>query len=252
MKFTFIAILFFMIAANTAAQYSDTALVTSSNKFKIKTALEIGIPSLMITYGMLSFHNQGLLHIDHSTQSGLREDNRITHHKLDNFFQFIPSVAAFSMKLSGVQSTHNLKDMVIIYGLSNLLETAIVYSTKSFVNRTRPDGSKNNSFPSGHTATAFVAAEFLHQEYKDKSIFISLGGYAVASLVGGARVTNNKHWVSDVVTGAGIGIISTKIIYWTYPYIQKTFSLKDKNRHQTFIFPSYNDGVLGLNLACRF
>ena len=94
--------------------------------------------------------------------------------------------------------------------------------------RTRPNASGWKSFPSGHTATAFVGAEFLFQEYKEKSIWIGIGGYTVAMLIGISRVYNNKHWVSDVITGAGIGILSTKIVYKTYPYLQKKNYKKEK------------------------
>ena len=72
----------------------------------------------------------------------------------------------------------------------------------------------------------------------------------MASLIGAARVYRNKHWVSDVVAGAGIGILSTKFIYWAYPHLQKTFGKKDK-KLQTVIFPAYNNGV-SLNLSYRF
>jgi membrane-associated phospholipid phosphatase len=57
--------------------------------------------------------------------------------------------------------------------------------------------------------------------------------------------------VSDVVAGAGIGILSTKAVYWVFPYLQKTFGKKDKPL-QAFIFPGYNDGNLSLTLAKTF
>lgn len=41
----------------------------------------------------------------------------------------------------------------------------IVLSVKSVVQRMRPDGSTANSFPSGHTATAFLGAELFNLEY---------------------------------------------------------------------------------------
>jgi membrane-associated phospholipid phosphatase len=142
--------------------------------------------------------------------------------------------------------------MVAIYALSNLLETGIVYSAKTLTKRIRPDGSQDNSFPSGHTATAFVAAEFLFQEYKDKSIWISVGGYTMASAIGVSRVLNDKHWTSDVIAGAGIGILSTKIVYWTYPYVQRIFRKKKNDNSQTFVAPFYNSGKLGFSLSYRF
>jgi membrane-associated phospholipid phosphatase len=96
-----------------------------------------------------------------------------------------------------------------------------------------------------------MAAEFLHQEYGDKSLWISAAGYGMATLVGVSRVYRNRHWVSDVVAGAGVGILSTKIIYWLYPSIKKPFSKKGAKR-QTFICPGYNNGSLGISFSCVF
>ncbi|MDR1348331.1 MAG: phosphatase PAP2 family protein [Prevotellaceae bacterium] len=242
-----------------SAQYSDTTFLTTDTVQKIKSNrtkeniwISAGIPSLMIAYGIYSFESGKLKRIDNQTSYEIIEDNYLMKSNLDDYLQFSPAVAAFGLKLAGVESKHNLSDMAILYALSNILETGIVYTTKTATKRLRPDGSKDNSFPSGHTATAFVAAEFLHQEYKDQSVWISVGGYTMASLIGISRVLNNKHWVSDVVAGAGIGIISTKIVYWTYPYMQKMFSRKKTKHTQALVFPSYNNKVLGLNLSYRF
>jgi membrane-associated phospholipid phosphatase len=142
--------------------------------------------------------------------------------------------------------------MTILCALSNLLETGIVHALKNTTSRMRPDGSSKNSFPSGHTASAFVAAEFLHQEYKDKSVWISISGYTVATLTGALRILNNRHWLSDVVAGAGIGILSVKTVYWTYPSLQKIWSKKDSQNLQSFIFPSFNNGFLCLGFSHKF
>ena len=54
-------------------------------------------------------------------------------------------------------------------------------------------------------------------EYRDTS-WISVGGYLCATATGIFRVTNNRHWVSDVLIGAGIGIASVKVVYLTHRY----------------------------------
>lgn len=203
----------------------------------------------MITYGVISVGSDALKTLDYSTRDELIEDNLMWYNSLDNYFQFSPAVLAFGLKLGGVESKHKLLDMSILYALSNALETGVIYATKRFTGRERPDGSNYHSFPSGHTATAFVAAEFLHQEYENKSVWISVGGYGMATLIGVSRICNNKHWVSDVVAGAGIGILSTKIVYWTYPSLQSLFSKKDK-KYQAVIYPIYDSGTYGLNISC--
>ena len=211
----------------------------------------ISLPSAMITYGLISLGNNGIREIDFHARHSLAYNNLFWHTHVDDYMQFTPAVAAYSLKLFNVESTNNLFDMSVLYGLSNLLANGIVSNTKSFTARERPDHSNYRSFPSGHTTTAFVAAEFLHQEYKNQSVWISVGGYGTAAFVGIARVYNNKHWVSDVVAGAGVGILSTKLVYWTYPYLKKAFGKKDKPL-QTFVFPEYGNGKLCLYLSHSF
>ncbi|MDR3062268.1 MAG: phosphatase PAP2 family protein [Dysgonamonadaceae bacterium] len=232
-------------------QFSDS--VSLDRKYCDKTVkiLGVAVPAVMITYGIASLENGGIGELDHSIRRELLKNNYIWNNGWDNYLQFSPAVAAFGMKLYGVKSTHKMPDMIALYTLSNVLEIGIVYTTKFAVSKKRPDGSDNHSFPSGHTAMAFVAAEFLHQEYKDQSVWISVGGYAMGTLIGISRVFNDRHWVSDVIAGAGIGILSTKVVYWTYPYLQKAFGKKDRKLNAV-VFPSYNGGVLGLNVSCGF
>ena len=111
----------------------------------------------------------------------------------------------------GIKGKHNFKERTIILGTSYLIMSASVLSLKSITKVERPDGSAFNSFPSGHTATAFASAELLWQEYKDISIWYGITGYLVAASTGAFRIYNDKHWLTDVVAGAGIGILSTKV-----------------------------------------
>ena len=81
----------------------------------------------------------------------------------------------------------------------------------------RPDNTSENSFPSGHTAFAFNLAEVLHQEFKDKPL-VYITGYTIATTVGAMRILNNRHWFTDVMVGAGIGMAATKLVYATHQY----------------------------------
>ena len=122
---------------------------------------------------------------------------------------------------------------------------------KNTGNIERPDGSSNNSFPSGHTATAFMGAEFLYQEYKDVSIWYGISGYIVAAGTGYFRMYNNRHWLSDVAAGAGIGILSTKIAYWIHPLIKRSI-FKDKESTNGIVMPFYNGKEFGLGMSITF
>ena len=102
-----------------------------------------------------------------------------------------------------------------------------------------------------HTATAFMGAEFLYQEYKDISIWYGITGYVVATGTGLFRMYNNRHWLTDVATGAGIGILSTKIAYWVHPWIKKIF-YKDKEDISGTILPLCNGRNYGLGIIMTF
>ena len=231
--------------------HSATDSISEKEGNKASGIIAIALPSAMITYGLISLGENGIRKIDFHVKNSLEQNNRLWHIRADDYVQYAPAAAAYTLKFCKVESTHNLLDMTVLYGLSNLLAGGIVQGGKMITGRERPDYSNNHSFPSGHTQTAFVAAEFLHQEYKDQSVWISIGGYGAATFAGIARVYKNKHWVSDVVAGAGIGILSTKAVYWAYPHIQKAFGKKDKPL-QTFVFPGYNNGSVNFTLTKTF
>ncbi len=73
----------------------------------------------------------------------------------------------------------------------------------------RPDGSGNDSFPSGHTATAFAAATSILDR---RGLAEGIPALALASFVGVARVKADKHHWYDVVAGAAIGSASGLLI----------------------------------------
>ena len=137
--------------------------------------------------------------------------------QIDNYLQFTPLVAVFGLKAAGVKSRSDFLNQVIITAKSELLMNVIVHGMKNWIPSERPSGSMH-SMPSGHTAQAFVSATILDMEYRDTSPWISVAGYAVATTTGMYRMINNKHWISDVLIGAGIGIFSTKFVYYTHRY----------------------------------
>jgi membrane-associated phospholipid phosphatase len=169
---------------------------------------------------------------------------------IDNYLRYAPAAAVYGLNAAGIHGTNNFRDRTIIYGMSTLIMGATVLSVKKITGETRPDGSDDCSFPSGHTATAFASAEFLRQEYKNVSPWYGIAGYAAAAATGYLRISNNRHWMGDVVAGAGVGIMSTKLAYWIYPVIKRKF-FKDKEV-STIVMPSYQNGTLGLGMVHHF
>lgn len=208
-------------------------------------------PAVLIGYGFVAVYTNGALkRIDLNTRAELQEDHPKFAAHVDNYLQFAPALAVYGLNLSGVKGKHKLFDASMMYITSAGIMGLSTHFVKQGVHRLRPDNVGNNSFPSGHTASAFAAAEFLYQEYKDVSPWIGYGGYCVATATGTLRLYNNRHWVSDVVAGAGFGIASTKISYLIYPYIKKMFT--GKGVQNLSLVPAKLDGNNGFAASYRF
>lgn len=146
--------------------------------------------------------------------------------EIDNYTQFSPYAVAVALKALGYDGRSSWDRLVTSAVLANAVMAVAVNATKYSVGEMRPDNSTANSFPSGHTATAFVAATVLHKEYGlTRSPWFSVGGYAVAMGTGFMRVLNNRHWISDVIAGAGIGILSTELGYFLGDLIYKNHGI---------------------------
>ncbi len=127
-----------------------------------------------------------------------------------------------------------------------MLNDLIVSGLKTWTNETRPNGDAR-SFPSGHTSFAFAMAHFMHKEYGELSAWYSVGAYSCATAVGIMRVAKNAHWISDVVAGAGIGILSTELVYLTHLYKWDSEHLRNFD-----IFPFTVGKQKGLTLVYNF
>ena len=134
--------------------------------------------------------------------------------KIDDYSQFFGPAVTVGLKLGGVEGRSDWGRLLASSALSYGIMAGLVNSIKYTAKEMRPDGSTANSWPSGHTATAFVGATILHKEYGlTRSPWYSVAGYGVATATGVMRVLNNRHWVSDVLSGAGIGIMSGELGY---------------------------------------
>lgn len=220
----------------------------NSHQFKYK---KIIIPSILIGYGVIGIDSDGLKFVNSGIKEEINEniDKKIT---VDDFSQYVPAISVYGLNLAGIKGKHNFKDRTIILGTSYLIMSTSVLSLKSITKIERPDGSAINSFPSGHTATAFAGAEFLWQEYKDVSIWYGISGYVIAAGTGAFRIYNDKHWLTDVVTGAGIGILSTKVSYWINPWIQEKIFNSKERKSISAIAPFYNGKQFGIGMIKTF
>ena len=177
------------------------------------------------------------------------------HSEIDNYTQFAPAVLALGLNVAGVEGRSNLGRFAVSSALAYGIMAGIVNPIKYGAKEMRPDGSTRNSFPSGHTATAFVSATILHKEYGlTRSPWYSIAGYGVATATGVMRVLNNRHWVSDVLSGAGIGIFSTELAYGISDIIFKGHGLKRgflSDKSNALENPSFFSISMGMGLGTR-
>jgi membrane-associated phospholipid phosphatase len=210
------------------------------------------IPAAMIGYGITAIHNGTLRGINGEVKEQIWEDNPHKRFPLDNYLMFGPTVAVYALNAAGIHGRDNFKDRTMILLMANVFANGAVFSVKNWSHELRPDGSDYQSFPSGHTAEAFAGAEFMRMEYKDVSPWYGVAGYAMATATGMLRMYNDKHWMSDVVAGAGVGIASTRLAYWLYPKMQHLFGKGGKKETANILMPSYSNGSVGLVFARRF
>jgi hypothetical protein len=245
-----LVLMFCVFSLNVFGQERDSATVRNSYtelNYKVIQPKSLIIPGVFIAYGFSAPYIKPLQNLDVETNYELREDHPGFGYHVDDYLRYMPIAAVYGLDLAGVKSKHNFVDRTALLLLSSAIMASTTGITKNLTHRMRPNGLNDNSFPSGHTATAFMAAEFMHQEYKDRSPWYSVMGYSVAFTTATLRLYNSAHWVSDVVAGAGYGILSTKISYWVYPYIKDKL-FRNKSNH-TVMVPFYQDGHTGLTLV---
>jgi hypothetical protein len=258
----FVLFVFFQcIVALSFAQVMPDSTVEPAGKGpkqKIKrehfSTLHILVPTAMIGYGIASLHTNAGKNVNEQVYEEVWQEHPHGSTTADNYLQWVPAVAVYGLDLAGIKAKHNFIDRTVIYAISMSMVTATTQIAKNVSGEWRPDHSANNSFPSGHTATAFASAEFLRLEYKDHSPWYGVAGYAVAVTTGYLRLYNNKHWFGDVVAGAGVGILSTDFAYYVYPWLKKTFTpASRKTTVNTGVFyPVYAQGALGIGYVKRW
>ena len=175
------------------------------------------------------------------------------HNKVDDYLQYTPLALTYGLKAGGYEGRSQWGRMLVSNAFSAAIMCTLVNGIKYSTRERRPDGTTANSFPSGHTATAFMAATILHKEYGlTRSLWYSVGGYAVATGIGAFRVMNNRHWVSDVLAGAGIGILSAEAGYAIsdlifkdkYTLRREMEDLNDVSEHPSFFSLQTGFGIM--------
>ncbi len=196
-------------------------VVKPQKSFWDKEAVKIGfVPTLLFGASAATWNS--------------RQDIRETRNRyiptfkyhFDDYVQYAPAAVTFGLKAAGVKGRNEFKRSALTYATSIAIMAILVNGIKYTAKVERPDGSSKNSFPSGHSAMAFTNASFLDKEYGLVNPAYSIGGYSMATMTAVGRGLNNRHWVSDVFAGAGIGILSSQLAYF---FVDKIYGNKGDN-----------------------
>ncbi|MFR9502928.1 MAG: phosphatase PAP2 family protein [Rikenellaceae bacterium] len=233
-------------------QSIDSLKKDSPSSFKFYKLI---MPSSPIVIGSLALYVAQAEDLDMTLSDKISSG----HGKLrfDDYLQYSPIAIMWGLDaLGGIEPYHKFKQQTTILLLSALASLAVVRCTKEFVGRHRPDTGAANSFPSGHTATAFLAAEMLHQEFGDHSAWISVAGYSLAVVTGYMRIYNERHYIGDVVAGAGIGMLCTRFAYWISPCINRKLWGSETgysdNSYSASLVPCTIGDSYGISLSVTF
>lgn len=169
----------------------------------------------------------------------------------EDYIQYVPVVMDLGLDLMGARSVDGYPDILIATATSFLSETILVNGFKLTVKELRPNGTAYNSFPSGHTATAFTGAELVRLEY---GWGWGTAAYAAATAVAYSRVAHQCHWWWDTAAGAVIGIASAHIGYNTVRPIKRLFGIDMPREAELALAPGVDpvSGVLCTRLSLVF
>lgn len=164
----------------------------------------------------------------------------------ETYIQYLPLAATLGLKALGVESRSSWARMAVSGAAGGAIMLAATQSMKHIISTRRPDNSDDHSFPSGHTATAFVTATILHREYGHIHPLVSIGGYATAAATGILRIRKNRHWASDVAAGAGIGILATELGYCITDALFRNKGLDITGREDIISNRGYKPSFVGI------
>lgn len=162
--------------------------------------------------------------------------------------QYAPIALPWGMKICGEPTRSGWGRMAVSHGASAVIMAGTVSLIKDNHASLRPDASDYRSFPSGHTAWAYMGATAVANELGWRSPWYTIGAYSVASAVAMQRVIDRRHLPSDVMAGAGIGIVATQL-----GYVVGDLIFKDKQIENCFDkLSTDNENIAMLSLVNTF
>lgn len=204
------------------------------------------VPATMITMGAIGVSNTFICDTKNNLHHKMEDlcSGKFIH--IDDYAQYLPFATGVALEFAHVPAKHSFRERVATTATAVLIMGTIVSTVKYTVNERRPDGSETNSFPSGHTATAFTGAEIVRHEY---GLGYGIAAYTIATGVGFLRIYNARHYLNDVVAGAGVGILSANIAYWLLPWERRLLGWDESSTSTMVLLPTYSPTQNSFGLA---
>ncbi|WP_299700314.1 phosphatase PAP2 family protein [uncultured Pontibacter sp.] len=232
-------------------QLNDSTLKPFEERGMLRVARSAIVPVTMISVGLMHMDDEGLFEGSRGLRRVVRRHYNDFTTNVDDYIYHGPVAMAVGLNLAGVHGEHHFTEQAILLGMTHLLNRTITNNLKSITDIKRPNGTSRDAFPSAHTSTAFAYATFFHKEYGARSVWYSIAGYSFATATGAMRILNDKHWLSDVLVGAGIGILSAEAVYMIYPLIQEKIAQSHLKKKNLAMMPFYTNGAGGIALVYR-
>ena len=248
-------VIFCLVSCSCMAQFHKPDSARTSLKWHQTKGFRLAVMPVALTATALS-----TMAVDdhtklskYSIQSKLMDRPMMLETSVDDQLRYVPAALVYGLNMVGVKGKNNFGERSLLLTKSILVQHFITTGMKRGFRMPRPGGS-GHSFPSAHTARAFATATFMHQEYKDVSPWYSVAAYTFATATATLRVVNNHHWLPDVLVGAGVGILSTNLVYLTHRYqltkwMDKMVAGRRNNERNLTLIPSYMNGAAGLYMT---
>jgi membrane-associated phospholipid phosphatase len=246
MKLLFKFFILFLFFNNLGILHAQTTFKVTDSLKKNSVFKKSIIPLSLISLGVLVNKSSFEKRLQTDIRNAVGNNYEL---KIDNYLQFAPILELYGAGILGVKAKNHWFDQTKNLFISNVASSTITFFLKKLTGKMRPNGRGYRSLPSGHTTFAFTNATVLYLEFKESSPVLAYSGYAFATTTGAYRMINNKHWFSDVLVGAGIGILVTKLVYHFEPF--KNFNPFKKTKNITLI-PEINDDNYGVYFSYSF
>ncbi len=235
------------VISNSWSQGDTLFLPQKNGLFKENKMLKYSIvPASLLVAGILISDTDFEDNLQITIRNQVGDDY---YNSIDDHTRNIPIAQMYLADLIGIKAKNHWFDQSKNLALSVLITDVLTLQLKKAVGKQRPDGTDSKSWPSGHTSHAFATATVLYEEFKNTSPVLAYSGYLFAIATGYFRMANNRHYLSDVLAGAGLGILVTKLVY-KYDYLIPWNPFLKKS--QMTLLPRYSEGTVGFHFVKKF